>query len=69
MHEFDSEAEAVAALRDYLDDDEISHDELALVIYGEAGNPDRSVTGPELSALAFGADRSPYTVWRSAVRP
>ncbi len=55
MHDFESEAEATAAVRDYLDDGALTHDELALVVYDDAGTPTRSVTGPELTTLAYGA--------------
>ncbi len=64
MHDFESEAEATAAVRDYLDDGTLTLDELALVVYDDEGAPSRSITGPELLSLAYGAgaERS----WRIA---
>ena len=55
MHDYEAEAEAVAAVRDYLGDGSLTHDELALVVYDDQGAPTKSITGPELTSLAYGA--------------
>ena len=55
MHDFENEAEATAAVRDYLGDGTLTHDELALVVYDDAGAPTQSITGQELTTLAYGA--------------
>jgi len=59
MHDFETESEALAAVRDYLADGGINHDEIALVVYDAQDSPDQSVTGSALTALAFGVGAEP----------
>ncbi len=54
MHDFEAEAEAVAAVRDYLADGALTPDELGLVEYDDDGKPTRSITGQELAAFVSG---------------
>ena len=60
MHDFESLAEAVIAVRDYLADGALTSDQLGLVEYDGGGSPTRSITGPELAALASEIAREPH---------
>lgn len=56
MHDFESQDEALAAVRDYLAEGRLAPDQLGLVVYDDDGSPSRSITGSELAAIASGAD-------------
>ena len=56
IDEFDVEAEALDAARAYLtpDEDGVAV-EVALIFYGDADEPMRSIHGDELTAVVFGS--------------
>ena len=60
MDDFESEAEVLAAARAYLTPDEDGATvDVALMVYGGAGQEPRSLHGSELAELVFGPSRNP----------
>jgi hypothetical protein len=61
MEYFDTEAEAVEAVRAYLTPDENGQSvDVFLIVYDDSETPIRSIDGEELARLVFGASDEPH---------